>query len=38
MNELKPLLNQLKHKPNSLIFNDGETIEPTPTKRSGAQQ
>jgi paraquat-inducible protein B len=38
MNELKPLLNQLKHKPNSLIFNDGETTEPMPTKRNGAQQ
>lgn len=38
MNELKPLLNQLKHKPNSLIFNDGETIEPVPTTRNGAQQ
>ena len=38
MNELKPLLNQLKHKPNSLIFNNGETMEPMPTKRNGAQQ
>ncbi len=38
MNELKPLLNQLKHKPNSLIFNDGETTEPMPTTRNGAQQ
>jgi paraquat-inducible protein B len=38
MNELKPLLNQLKHKPNSLVFNDGETTEPTPTTRNGAQQ
>lgn len=38
MNELKPLLKQLKHKPNSLIFNSGETSEPIPTKRNGAQQ
>ena len=38
MNELKPLLNQLKHKPNSLIFNSGETTEPSPTKFNGAQQ
>ncbi len=37
MNELKPLLNQLKHKPNSLIFNDGDKEEPTPTKINGAQ-
>ena len=38
MNELKPLLNQLNRKPNSLIFNSGETSEPTPTKSNGAQQ
>jgi paraquat-inducible protein B len=38
MNELKPLLNQLKHKPNSLLFNDGEVAEPIPTKLNGAQQ
>jgi paraquat-inducible protein B len=38
MNELKPLLNQLKHKPNSLLFNDGETTEPMPTTRNGAKQ
>ena len=37
MNELKPLLNQLKHKPNSLIFNSGEGSEPIPTKTNGAQ-
>ena len=38
MNELKPLLNQLKHKPNSLIFNSGETTEPVPTKNNGVNQ
>jgi paraquat-inducible protein B len=38
MNELKPLLNQLKHKPNSLLFNNGEVAEPIPTKLNGAQQ
>lgn len=38
MNELKPLLNQLKHKPNSLIFNNGESSEPMPTKLNGAQK
>lgn len=38
MNELKPLLNQLKHKPNSLLFNEGETSEPMPKKHNGAQQ
>lgn len=38
MNELKPLLNQLKHKPNGLIFNNGETSEPMPQKLNGAQQ
>jgi paraquat-inducible protein B len=38
MNELKPLLNQLKHKPNSLLFNNGEFSEPIPTKLNGAQQ
>jgi paraquat-inducible protein B len=38
MNELKPLLNQLKHKPNSLLFNNGEVAEPIPTKLDGAQQ
>ncbi|MBA6295802.1 intermembrane transport protein PqiB [Colwellia sp. MB02u-9] len=37
MNELKPLLNQLKHKPNSLLFNNGEVSEPIPTKLNGAQ-
>tara|TARA_R110000744_G_scaffold56547_3_gene119248 strand:- start:3479 stop:5149 length:1671 start_codon:yes stop_codon:yes gene_type:complete len=37
MNELKPLLNQLKHKPNSLIFNSGEGSEPIPTKINGSQ-
>ena len=37
MNELKPLLNQLKHKPNSLLFNNGEVAEPIPTKLNGAQ-
>jgi len=37
MNELKPLLNQLKHQPNSLIFNSGEGSEPIPTKTNGAQ-
>ncbi|SEL73435.1 paraquat-inducible protein B [Colwellia chukchiensis] len=38
MNELKPLLKQLKHQPNSLIFNNGVTTEPEPSKHSGAQQ
>jgi paraquat-inducible protein B len=38
MNELKPLLNQLKHKPNSLLFNNGEVAEPIPTRLNGAQQ
>ncbi|MBA6287655.1 intermembrane transport protein PqiB [Colwellia sp. MB3u-4] len=37
MNELKPLLNQLKHKPNSLLFNNGEVAEPIPTKLNGVQ-
>ena len=40
MNELQPLLNQLKHQPNGLIFESGkaDAIEPkkyTPNKKAG---
>ena len=37
MLELKPLLNQLKHQPNSLIFNSGQQDPVGPTKHSGAK-
>jgi len=37
MGELKPLLNQLKHQPNGLIFNAGQSDPVEPTKHSGAK-
>jgi len=37
MRELKPLLNQLKHQPNGLIFNSGQSDLVEPTKHSGAK-
>ena len=36
MQELKPLLNQLKHQPNGLIFNSGQSEILEPKKHSGA--
>ena len=36
MQELKPLLNQLKHQPNGLIFNSGQNEILEPKKHSGA--
>lgn len=38
MYELKPLLNQINKKPNSLIFNSGHVDEIEPKKHSGEQQ
>ena len=38
MHELKPLLNELNKKPNSLIFNSGQSGEIEPKKHSGAKQ
>jgi len=37
MHELKPVLNQLKHKPNSLIFSPGIDEKILPTKHNGTQ-
>lgn len=37
MGELKPLLNQLKHQPNGLIFNAGQSDLVEPKKHSGAK-
>ncbi len=37
MGELKPLLNQLKHQPNGLIFNAGQSDLVEPTKHSGVK-
>ena len=37
MRELKPLLNQLKHQPNGLIFNSGQSDLIEPTKHSGVK-
>ncbi len=38
MYELKPLLNELNKKPNSFIFNSGQSAEIEPKKHSGAKQ
>ncbi len=37
MQELKPLLNQLNHQPNGLIFNSGQSEAIEPKKYSGAK-
>jgi paraquat-inducible protein B len=37
MGELKPLLNQLNSRPNSLIFNEGQTDTFEPKKKSGVK-
>lgn len=37
MEELNPLLNQLKHQPNGLLFNSGHTSTIEPKKHSGVK-